>query len=171
MTIVLDPFDSTPEPGAGDRPYEDPFTAGLNPQQKQAVEYRGESLLIVAGAGSGKTSVLNCVSGIYRGQGGIRFRGQDIAGRAPHEIARLGLARTFQHGELFAQMSVLDNLLTGRHARIRRAIIDKDVRVPSGFDIGWDRDADLARGLTVTEEGITVVAKSEDLERFSPPDG
>ena len=48
-----------------------------------------------------------------------RSRGDDIAGRAPHEIARLGLARTFQHGELFAQMSVLDNLLTGRHARIR----------------------------------------------------
>jgi DNA helicase-2/ATP-dependent DNA helicase PcrA len=58
MTIVLDPFDSTPEPGAGARAYDDPFTAGLNPQQKEAVEYRGESLLIVAGAGSGKTSVL-----------------------------------------------------------------------------------------------------------------
>ncbi len=58
MTIVLDPFESTPEPGAGARAYEDPFTAGLNPQQKEAVEYRGESLLIVAGAGSGKTSVL-----------------------------------------------------------------------------------------------------------------
>jgi len=62
MTIVLDPFDSTPGradgSGAGDRAYDDPFTAGLNPQQKEAVEYRGESLLIVAGAGSGKTSVL-----------------------------------------------------------------------------------------------------------------
>ncbi|PZE72070.1 ATP-dependent DNA helicase PcrA [Curtobacterium sp. MCBD17_013] len=64
MTIVLDPFDSAPDDGAG-RParsgtatYDDPFTAGLNPQQKAAVEYRGESLLIVAGAGSGKTSVL-----------------------------------------------------------------------------------------------------------------
>ncbi|WP_131824186.1 UvrD-helicase domain-containing protein, partial [Mycobacteroides abscessus] len=58
MTIVLDPFDSAPDQGAGSRAYEDPFTAGLNPQQKEAVEYRGESLLIVAGAGSGKTSVL-----------------------------------------------------------------------------------------------------------------
>src|SRR5262249_53694652 len=69
--------------------------------------------------GAGKTSVLNCISGIYRGSGLIRFRETDITGLAPHEIASLGLARTFQHGELFPQMSVLDNLLTGRHARIR----------------------------------------------------
>ena len=66
---------------------------------------------------------------------------------------------------------LFDGVEVGRHARIRRAIVDKDVRVPPGFDIGWDREADLARGLTVTEDGITVVAKSEDLERFSPPDG
>jgi branched-chain amino acid transport system ATP-binding protein len=79
----------------------------------------GELFALIGPNGAGKTSVLNCVSGIYRGRGEIRFRGDAIAGRAPHEIARLGLARTFQHGELFAQMSVLDNLLTGRHARIR----------------------------------------------------
>ena len=66
---------------------------------------------------------------------------------------------------------LFDGVEVGRHARIRRAIVDKDVRVPPGFDIGWNREADLARGLTVTEDGITVVAKSEDLERFSPPDG
>jgi ABC-type Fe3+/spermidine/putrescine transport system ATPase subunit len=79
----------------------------------------GELFALIGPNGAGKTSVLNCVSGIYRGQGEIRFRGDPIAGGAPHEIARLGLARTFQHGELFAQLSVLDNLLTGRHARIR----------------------------------------------------
>ena len=79
----------------------------------------GELFALIGPNGAGKTSVLNCVSGIYRGEGAIRLRGDDISGRAPHEIARLGLARTFQHGELFAQMTVLDNLLTGRHARIR----------------------------------------------------
>ena len=79
----------------------------------------GELFALIGPNGAGKTSVLNCVSGIYHGEGAIRVRGDDISGRAPHEIARLGLARTFQHGELFAQMSVLDNLLTGRHARIR----------------------------------------------------
>src|SRR5262249_3936669 len=79
----------------------------------------GELFALIGPNGAGKTSVLNCVSGIYRGEGEIRFRGRDIAGREPHQSARLGLARTFQHGELFPQMSVLDNLLTGRHARIR----------------------------------------------------
>src|SRR5215468_8328622 len=79
----------------------------------------GELFALIGPNGAGKTSVLNCVSGIYRGEGEIRFRGIAIARRGPHEIARLGLARTFQHGELFPQMSVLDNLLTGRHTRIR----------------------------------------------------
>jgi branched-chain amino acid transport system ATP-binding protein len=79
----------------------------------------GELLALIGPNGAGKTSVLNCVSGIYHGDGAIRFRGENIAGREPHEIARRGLARTFQHGELFPQMSVLDNLLTGRHSRIR----------------------------------------------------
>ena len=77
-----------------------------------------ELFALIGPNGAGKTSVLNCISGIYRGSGAIRLCGTDIAGRAPHEIARLGVARTFQHGEVFPQMSVLDNLLTGRHARI-----------------------------------------------------
>ncbi len=83
----------------------------------------GELFALIGPNGAGKTSVLNCISGIYRGQGAIRFQGEDIAGRAPHAIARLGLARTFQHGELFPHMSVLENLLTARHARIATGAI------------------------------------------------
>lgn len=79
----------------------------------------GELFALVGPNGAGKTSVLNCISGIYRGEGRIAFAGEDIAGRPPHEIARRGLARTFQHGELFAQMTVLENLMTARHPRIR----------------------------------------------------
>jgi glucose-1-phosphate adenylyltransferase len=66
---------------------------------------------------------------------------------------------------------LFDQVEVGRHARIRKAIIDKDVKIPPGFDIGWNRAADLARGLTVTDDGVTVVAKSEDLERFMPMGG
>jgi branched-chain amino acid transport system ATP-binding protein len=78
----------------------------------------GELLALIGPNGAGKTSVLNCISGIYRGEGAIKLRGQDINGCAPYEIARLGIARTFQHGEVFPHMTVLENLLTGRHARI-----------------------------------------------------
>jgi len=66
---------------------------------------------------------------------------------------------------------LFDHVEVGRHARVRRAIIDKDVRVPAGFAVGWDRAADLARGLTVTDDGVTVVAKGDDLERFAPRRG
>jgi branched-chain amino acid transport system ATP-binding protein len=91
----------------------------------------GELFALIGPNGAGKTSVLNCISGIYRGEGQIRFRGTDIAGHEPHKIARLGLARTFQHGELFPQMSVLENLLTGRHARIRTSPLAEMLFLPS----------------------------------------
>ena len=82
-----------------------------------------ELLALIGPNGAGKTSVLNCISGIYRGEGTIRLRGQDINGLPAHEIARRGVARTFQHGEVFPQMTVLENLLTGRHARIATTIL------------------------------------------------
>jgi len=91
----------------------------------------GELLALIGPNGAGKTSVLNCISGIYRGKGAIRFRGADISGRAPHEIAQLGLARTFQHGELFPGMTVLENLLTGRHARIDANLLSEMLFLPS----------------------------------------
>src|SRR5262245_5891406 len=91
----------------------------------------GELFALIGPNGAGKTSVLNCISGIYRASGTIRFRGADITGKASHEIAQLGLARTFQHGELFPQMSVLDNLLTGRHARIRTNPLAEMLFLPS----------------------------------------
>jgi branched-chain amino acid transport system ATP-binding protein len=91
----------------------------------------GELFALIGPNGAGKTSALNCISGIYRGSGVIQLRGDNIGGRAPHEIARLGLARTFQHGELFAQMSVLDNLLAGRHARIHTNPLAEMLFLPS----------------------------------------
>ncbi len=92
---------------------------------------KGELLALIGPNGAGKTSVLNCVSGLYRGKGAIRFRGEDIAGRAPHIIARLGIARTFQHGELFPQMSVIENLLAGRHTRMNSNPLKEMLFLPS----------------------------------------
>ena len=72
------------------------------------------------------------------------------------------------HSYSLVEDSILfEGVDVGRHARIRRAIVDKHVRVPPGFSIGWDRDADLARGFAITPDGVTVVSKDEDLERFA----
>jgi branched-chain amino acid transport system ATP-binding protein len=75
-----------------------------------------ELFAIIGPNGAGKTSIFNCISGVYRPQGGtIRFAGKRIDGRRPHEIAALGMARTFQNIELFQNLTVLDNLMLGRH--------------------------------------------------------
>ncbi len=91
----------------------------------------GELLALIGPNGAGKTSVLNCISGIYRGDGAIRLRGQDINGRAPYDIARLGVARTFQHGEIFPHMTVVENVLTGRHSRIATNVLSEMLYLPS----------------------------------------
>ena len=78
----------------------------------------GELFALIGPNGAGKTSAFNCISRIYKGEGRIRFRGQEISGLSPRAVARLGIARTFQHVELFPHMSVLDNIMTGRHARL-----------------------------------------------------
>jgi branched-chain amino acid transport system ATP-binding protein len=91
----------------------------------------GELFALIGPNGAGKTSVLNCISGLYRGGGAIRFRGQELGGRSPHDIARLGIARTFQHGELFADMTVIENLLAGRHARVRTNPLAEMLFLPS----------------------------------------
>ena len=70
----------------------------------------------------------------------------------------------------FAQVEdsiLLEGVEVGRHARVRNAIIDKHVRIPSGLSLGLDPDLDRSRGLTVTEQGITVIPKDEDLDRLA----
>lgn len=70
--------------------------------------------------GAGKTSLLNCICRFYRPQSGaIRFGDVDVLRRPAHALADLGLARTFQHMELFGPMTVLENVLVGAHTRHR----------------------------------------------------
>jgi branched-chain amino acid transport system ATP-binding protein len=84
----------------------------------------GELLALIGPNGAGKTSVLNCISGLYRPHTGtIRLLGENVIGLRPHDVARRGLGRTFQHGELFPHLTVIENLLVGRHARIRSNLL------------------------------------------------
>jgi len=74
-----------------------------------------ELFAIIGPNGAGKTSIFNVLSGVYRPQSGrVTFAGTDLIGKRPDEIAQLGIARTFQNIELFANLTVLDNLMLGR---------------------------------------------------------
>jgi len=85
---------------------------------------RGEMFAIVGPNGAGKTSLINCVSGIYRPSAGrVRFEGRDITRLPPHKVPGLGIARTFQHLELYPQMTVLENLMLGRHVYRRHGLL------------------------------------------------
>jgi branched-chain amino acid transport system ATP-binding protein len=85
---------------------------------------RGELYAIIGPNGAGKTSIFNAISQVYIPQAGdIRWKGESITGMRPDRVAALGIARTFQNIELFPQMTVLDNLLLGRHLRMRRSFL------------------------------------------------
>lgn len=82
--------------------------------------------------GAGKTSLLNCICRFYHPQRGeVRLGGVELLRYAPHRLPRLGLARTFQHMELFATMSVLENVQVGAHAGLRPNMLGEALRLPS----------------------------------------
>ena len=84
---------------------------------------RGEVFTLIGPNGAGKTTVFNLISRIYTPTAGtIEFEGRPLLERAPHEIASLGIARTFQNIELFENASVLQNLLIGRHTHRRTGL-------------------------------------------------
>jgi branched-chain amino acid transport system ATP-binding protein len=90
----------------------------------------GETLAVIGPNGSGKTSLFNCITGIYRPTAGsITFQGESLLGRLPDEITARGIARTFQNLRLFHNMSVLDNLLVGRHLHFRKNFLHAVLRL------------------------------------------
>jgi len=95
---------------------------GINALQDIDVEIaEGETLAIIGPNGSGKTSLFNCITGIYHPTtGSIAFRGAPLLGRSPDAVTKLGIARTFQNLRLFHSMTVLDNLMVGRHLHFRK---------------------------------------------------
>lgn len=80
-----------------------------------------EILAIIGPNGSGKTTMFNCISGVYRpDQGQVIFREESLLRLSPDVVAQKGIARTFQNIRLFNNMSVLDNLMLGRHIKFRK---------------------------------------------------
>ena len=82
----------------------------------------GETVSVIGPNGAGKTTLFNLITGLDRPtQGDIFFAGASLTGLRPDEFAAHGIARTFQHGRVFGNLSVLDNVLMGAHARRRAA--------------------------------------------------
>lgn len=80
-----------------------------------------EILAVIGPNGSGKTTLFNCVSGVYHpDRGKILYKGESLLGLSPDSIAQRGIARTFQNLRLFLHMTVLDNLILGRHIKFRK---------------------------------------------------
>ncbi|HKX74009.1 MAG TPA: ABC transporter ATP-binding protein [Acidimicrobiia bacterium] len=84
----------------------------------------GELFAIIGPNGAGKTSIFNCLNQVYHPQEGeILWKGQSILGLRPNKTAELGIARTFQNIALFPHMTVIENILTGRHVRMRHGAL------------------------------------------------
>ena len=86
---------------------------------------------VIGPNGAGKTTLLNILSGIYRPDAGvIRFDRQELSGRAPHEFAAAGIARTFQNLQVFFNMSALENVMVGRYMHERCGLASALLRAP-----------------------------------------
>ncbi len=85
---------------------------------------KGEIFSIIGPNGAGKTSLLNCINRFYTpDRGKIIFEGQNILKLKPHQLAALGIARTFQNVELFKHMTVVDNIKLGHHVHLRSGFL------------------------------------------------
>ena len=107
---------------------------------------KGELVAIIGPNGAGKTSLINCISGVYRpAAGAVRFEGRDVTRLKPSARTRLGLARTFQNIALFKGMTVLENMMVGRHFRQRTGLLT------GGFYYGPGQREEIAERKLVEE--------------------
>ncbi|HXL13156.1 MAG TPA: ABC transporter ATP-binding protein [Bradyrhizobium sp.] len=107
---------------------------------------RGQILGLIGPNGAGKTTLFNCLSRLYQPSAGdILLEGESILKRAPHRIAEIGIGRTFQNVALFPNLSVLDNVRIGTHARTNSDIISDSLR------LAWVRRGETALNKRVKE--------------------
>jgi branched-chain amino acid transport system permease protein len=93
----------------------------------------GGVVAVIGPNGSGKSTLFNVITGLVHADGGsIRFQGAELLGLAPHSILEKGVARTFQNIRLFSNLTVLENVLIGQHARLKTGPIGAVLKLASG---------------------------------------
>ena len=91
----------------------------------------GSIVSLIGPNGAGKTTFFNLIAGLYRPtSGSIMFGAENISGRPPHQITRLGIARTFQNIRLFHNMSAIENVMVGHHSRMKATPFEAILRLP-----------------------------------------
>jgi branched-chain amino acid transport system ATP-binding protein len=91
----------------------------------------GELFAVIGPNGAGKTTLFNCLSAIYQPESGsIRLDGRELVGATPSVLARLGISRTFQNLGLFEALDPVENILLGRHSRMRTGFLGAALRLP-----------------------------------------
>ncbi|MCL5264844.1 MAG: ATP-binding cassette domain-containing protein [Chloroflexi bacterium] len=106
---------------------------------------QGEIVSIIGPNGAGKTTVFNLISGLYRpSAGSIKYLGRPIVGVPPHKLAEMGIVRTFQNLRLFADMTVLENVMVGLHCMLKAGLLSIVLKTAS-----FRRDEEMARAKAV----------------------
>ena len=92
---------------------------------------RGAIVSLIGPNGAGKTTFFNMITGVYKPtSGSVVFDGVDVSGKPPHVVTQRGVGRTFQNIRLFKEMTALENVLVGMHARLKGGIIRSILRTP-----------------------------------------
>lgn len=116
---------------------------------------KGQIYGIIGPNGAGKTTLFNCITGIYRPEiGQILWKGQDIKGISPYKIAELGILRTFQTIRLFAEMSVAENIMSGRHIKSKQRWYNGVIPTPAYVrdeKANWEKVGELMAFFNLTE--------------------
>ena len=127
----------------------------------------GKIQAVIGPNGAGKTTLFNLIAGVFPPtRGDFHFAGKKLNGRKPHEIARMGISRTFQNVELFAHMTALENVMLGRHGRLRAGIFQAGLRLS-----GMRREERECRERAFEELGFMGLAEKAALDALSLPLG
>jgi len=127
----------------------------------------GKIQAVIGPNGAGKTTLFNLIAGLFPPtRGDFHFAGKKLNGRKPHEIARMGVSRTFQNVELFARMTALENVMLGRHGRLRAGIFQAGLRLS-----GMRREERECRERAFEELGFMGLAEKAALDALSLPLG